>query len=114
MYKLSEEGFDKRGESLQNLFRPLNNREYQLYVHQESKAIIADHHFPRPILRMYAIRIAPNTFVITGGAIKLAHEMDDHDDTKQELIKLKKGKAFLAANNLLTEEDIKSFSNEQS
>ena len=63
---------------------------------------------------MYAIRIAPNAFVITGGAIKLTYEMGDHDDTKQELAKLKKGKAFLAANNLLTEEDIKSFSNEQS
>jgi len=114
MYNLVENGFDKNGKSLENLFKPLDDLEYQLYLHQESKAVISDHHFPRPIIRMYAIRIAPNTFVITGGAIKLTHKMQEHDDTRQELTKLKKAKKFLIENNLLTEDDIKLFLNEQS
>ena len=114
IYKLAEDGFDKSIRSLQNLFKPLDNREYRLYVHQKSKAVISDHHFPGPILRMYAIRIAANTFVITGGVIKLTFQMDDHIDTINELEKLKKTKAFLIANNLTTEEDIKLFIYEQS
>jgi hypothetical protein len=114
IYKLAEDGFDKSISSLQNLFKPLDNREYQLYVHQKSKAVISDHHFPKPILRMYAIRIAVNTFVITGGAIKLTFQMEGHIDTINELEKLKKTKAFLIANNLTTEEDIKLFIYEQS
>jgi hypothetical protein len=114
MVQKAQEGFNKSGESLQQLFKPLNNWEYQLFAHQESKAVISNHHFPKPILRMYAIRIAENTFVITGGAIKLVHQMEDHDDTSEELKKLKNAKAFLVESNLITEEDIKLFLNDQS
>lgn len=114
MYTLAEEGFAKSGKSLQNLFRPLDDLEYGLYLHQKSKAVISDHHFPRPTLRIYAIRIAPNAFIITGGAIKLTHQMKSHNDTSQELEKLKRTKTFLIANNLITEDDIKLFTDEQS
>ena len=114
MLQKAQAGFNKSGESLQQLFKPLNNWEYQLYVHQESKAVISNHHFPKPILRIYAIRIAENTFVITGGAIKLVHQMEDHNDTREELKKLKNAKTFLVESNLITEDDIKLFLNEQS
>jgi hypothetical protein len=113
IFQLAEAGFADSQLALQNLFKPLENTDYVLYVHQESKAVISDHHFPKPILRFYAIRISPNTYVITGGAIKLTHEMKDHDDTKQELAKLKKTRAFLIDNNLLTGEEIKTFLYEQ-
>ncbi len=114
MLQKAQAGFNKSGESLQQLFKPLNNRKYKLHVHQESKAVISDHHFPKPILRMYAIRIAENTFVITGGAIKLVHLMEDHDDTRKELKKLENAKTFLVESNLITEADIQLFLNEQS
>lgn len=113
MLRLAEAGFANSKEQLQVLFKPLKNNEYVLYVYQESKAVIADHRFPKPILRFYAIRISPNTYVITGGAIKLTKEMDEHDDTRQELIKLGSAKVFLVKQGLLTGEEIKTFIDEQ-
>ena len=40
--------------------------------------------------------------------------MENHDDTREELKKLEKAKTFLVESNLITEEDIKLFLNEQS
>ena len=39
-------------------------------------------------LRIYALRIDPNSYVITGGAIKLTHKMAGRLHTEKELIKL--------------------------
>jgi hypothetical protein len=39
-------------------------------------------------LRLYAIRVDKGTFVITGGAIKLTHYMDERHHTRKELLKL--------------------------
>jgi hypothetical protein len=36
-----------------------------------------------------------NRFLITGGAIKLTYEMNDHESTHDELIKLEKTKNYL-------------------
>ncbi|MFT3827815.1 MAG: hypothetical protein QM731_28115 [Chitinophagaceae bacterium] len=110
---LTKRGFKHTGSNLQELFKPLENNEYSLYIHQQSKAVIDDHHFPRPILRIYALRISSNTYVITGGAIKLTKEMREHDDTVKELDKLTKVKQFLIANELSSEEEIKEFLYEQ-
>lgn len=112
MLELVKGGFEKNGTKLENLFRPLENSDGRLYVHQLSKAVLYDHHFARPILRFYAVRISSNTFVITGGSIKLTHNMDEHEDTKKELAKLSTVKALLKNNDLLTEEDIKTFIHE--
>ena len=46
-------------------------------------------------LRLYAIKIDENCFVITGGAIKMSQTMQDHPDTKIELKKLNAAKTFL-------------------
>lgn len=47
-------------------------------------------------LRIYAIRIEKNVFVITGGSIKLWERMDEDDATIIELEKIKMVKNFLA------------------
>jgi len=39
-------------------------------------------------LRIYALRIDTNSYVITGGAIKLTHKMAGRLHTEKELIKL--------------------------
>ena len=39
-------------------------------------------------LRLYAFLIDTNTYVITGGAIKLTHKMNERPHTNEELIKL--------------------------
>ncbi len=57
-------------------------------------------------IRLYAIKIDENLFVITGGAIKMSQKMQDHPDSNQELIKVKKAKSFLLENGVV---DIDSF-----
>lgn len=85
--------------TLQILFKPLNNFETSINIeHQKTKA-------KRKWLRMYAIRIGHNCFVITGGAIKLTREMKERAHTRKELHKIDKVKDFLQANGLYDPED---------
>lgn len=51
-------------------------------------------------LRIYAIRLEANVYVVTGGAIKLTHLMQDKEHTAMELDKLNRCKAFLKANGV--------------
>ncbi len=57
-------------------------------------------------LRLYAVKIAPNYYVITGGAIKQSLEMKDHGLTQKELTKLEKGASWLYENGVF---DVDSF-----
>lgn len=63
-------------------------------------------------LRLYAIKIDNNCFVITGGAIKMSQKMQDHPDTNNELKKLKKAKSFLEENDVINEESFFEFLDE--
>lgn len=101
------DGFENKGRNLQMIFKPLNNYEYLLPVRQEGKARVEKgRNFPKPILRVYGIRLGLNTFVITGGAIKLTKSMIDHPDTKEELSKFEIVKSFLRDNDISTDEDL--------
>lgn len=51
-------------------------------------------------LQIYAIRLEANVYVVTGGAIKLTHLMQDKEHTAIELDKLNRCKAFLKANGV--------------
>lgn len=105
----SEKGF-KGGDNLQMLFRPLLNKQYKLPEHQETKAKVqGKRSFPKPILRLYGIRLGENTIVITGGAIKLTKTMDEHPDTVKEVEKLVEVKAFLKKNGLDNDEDLNDY-----
>ena len=66
---------------LDEFFRLLNNNEYRLRELSFQKG-------RERYLRLYAIRIDENCFVITGGAIKLTHLMKDRPHTQRELDKL--------------------------
>lgn len=46
-------------------------------------------------LRLYAIRIDKNCYVITGGAIKMSLNMKDHPLTQKEVAKLNWAKSYL-------------------
>lgn len=62
--------------------------------------------YPKPIIRIYAIRIEENTFIVTGGAIKLTRAMPEHPDTAEELEKIKKCKKFLQSHGIETANDL--------
>lgn len=55
---------------------------------------------PRNGLRLYAIKIE-DSYVITGGAIKMSQKMDDHPDTQTELKKLDAARKYLQQNDIL-------------
>lgn len=86
---------------LQRLFRPLNDNQYQFKSLSQEKA-------KKDWLRIYAIRISENTYVISGGAIKLTHQMESKH-LELELQKLRMTKQFLIENGLTEESDFGFF-----
>jgi hypothetical protein len=89
LFKLAE---DESGMHLSEFFKPLDNKEAETaYELQQLKAYgILSNSF----LRIYAIRYG-NSFVITGGAIKLTKLMKDRKHTQEELYKLNLVKDYL-------------------
>ena len=105
MYDLAEMGFDNLGENLDSLFEPLGDAEKLQLFNMKSKAKPPAKHYKR-MIRMYALRVSPNTYIITGGAIKLTELMQDHPDTQKELEKLEQVKSFLASKGIKTLENL--------
>ncbi len=88
--KFTYASFEKGNEKLQNIFKPLDDRPVMPIPElEEAKFRIEDkRRFPKSILRFYGLRVDENAFIVTGGAIKLVKNMDEHDDTARELDKL--------------------------
>jgi len=106
LYDFSERGFNGGDDALQYLFKPLNNFEYAITTHQKSKARIR-----KGWLRLYAIRLAENCYLVTGGAIKLTLEMK-RGHLQNELKKLEQAKQFLRNNGIDYPEDLNNYKDE--
>lgn len=78
---------------LSRFFKPLYNSEYQFKILSLQKG-------RKHCLRLYAIKVDEDVFVITGGAIKLHHLMKDRKHTELELSKLKRAKDYLKENGV--------------
>lgn len=114
IYNCCEAGFTKAGSKLQTLFVPIG-KQTTIPELQQTKAKIEDaKHFPKPILRIYAIRIGPHSFVITGGAIKLGHKMSDHPDTEKQLTQIEMVQKFLSSKGIQNHDDIIYYYEQQS
>ncbi|MGV3529808.1 MAG: hypothetical protein ACO1OO_12990 [Flavisolibacter sp.] len=103
---LSKLAFGNDGSNLQHLFKPLDNQVFELSVLQKSKASIRTRWRPHPKLRIYAIRLAPNLYIITGGAIKLTHRMDERPHTQEELRKIERVRQWLQSQGIYEPEDL--------
>lgn len=100
--RIARIGKFKTENSLQDLvFNPLHKND-QNYILQESKAYGANN---KSWLRIYAIRITSECFLVTGSAIKLTAKMSEREHTAIELTKLKITAAYLKENHLLEEDD---------
>jgi hypothetical protein len=86
-------------------FKPLNNLESGIKVLSLQKG-------RRYKLRIYAIKIDENLFVITGGAIKLGFRMDEHEDTQREKGKLEVAKRFFQRNGVFDNDSFYELINE--
>jgi len=80
-------------------FAPLNNFQYKFRILAEQKG-------RENYLRVYALKIDDNCFVITCGAIKFTHLMEDRIHTREELIKNTQCRDYLLSENIF---DITSF-----
>jgi hypothetical protein len=83
------------------VFKTLNNYETSL-THQKSKAYGLVN---QSWLRIYAIRISANIFVVSGSAIKLTLEMKDREHTNEELNKLKRTAQYLKNEGFIDDDD---------
>jgi hypothetical protein len=75
-------------ELLDKLFRSLSKNSLQAQQLPKYKSV-------KKWLRIYAIRIESNYYVVTGGAIKQSQKMEDHILTRAELKKLEQCRNFL-------------------
>ena len=86
-------------DNLDYIFRPLNDSEYKATTLSKQKS-------KKRWLRIHAIKIEPNHYVITGGTIKLTHTMQERLHTQEELLKLEKCRQYLQSKGIF---DLDSF-----
>ena len=61
------------------------------------------------LLRIYAIKMGTNTYLITGGGIKLADTIQDSPDLKDHVLKnIDRVREFLKANGIIDSDDMES------
>lgn len=86
--------------NLDEIFRPLdNNRTSEIRLGKEKARL---HNTPRHAswLRIYAIKLDPGIYVITGGAIKLTRTMQEREHTLVELARMEKVRQFMIDNGI--------------
>lgn len=93
-------------QKLQILFKELNNDDGKIFPLQKSKSKAKLKKVKHPWVRIYAIRIDENTFIITGSTIKLTKRMGDREHTRKELEKFEKVLNFLKDNEISSTDDI--------
>ncbi len=72
---------------LDKLFRPLENNRFADMLLGKEKARLKETQKHASWLRIYAIKLEPGIYVITGGAIKLTRTMQEREHTLHELTK---------------------------
>lgn len=87
---------------LQAYFKQLNDMETGLYPLQKSKGKLLKY---KSWLRLYAIRIDTDLYVVTGGVIKLTKKMKEREHTQVELDKMKRAVNYLRRKNLINKRE---------
>ena len=92
--------------NLEEFFKPLDNQEYHIMELSKQKG-------RKNYLRLYAIRIDKNCFVITGGAIKFHHLNKDRLHTQMEMEKIDECRDYLKDNDVFDADSFYEFLKEQ-
>jgi hypothetical protein len=95
---LSKQTTDKL-KGLDSLFRPLNDLQTHVVELNKSKA-------KQNWLRMYALKIENNAYLITGGAIKLTQTMQERKHTQLELNKINSCHDYLLRKGIIDRKGI--------
>jgi len=102
LLELCEQSKEKQLDGLEALFKPLHDSQTKIIPLNQSKA-------KRKWLRIYALRVESNVYIITGGAIKLTRTMQEREHTNQELIKLEDVRKYLLDNDIIGKDDVIEF-----
>ena len=81
--------------NLDTIFRPLENSRISEILLGKEKAKIKNRPVHGSWLRIYAIKLEPGCYIITGGAIKLTRTMQEREHTLAELRKMEAVRQFL-------------------
>ncbi len=90
---LAETGKLDRYETLSTLFEPLSEGKIEEFEKDKAKGLTKN-----SWIRIYAIRLDANLFVVCGGAIKLTETMNTRDHLLKELDKLELTRNYLMEN----------------
>ncbi len=80
---------------LDKIFSPLHNESSQEALLSKEKMRIMNRHKHTSWLRIYAIKLEPGYYIVTGGAIKLTRTMQEREHTLNELKNIEKVRNFL-------------------
>ena len=94
---------------LERIFRPLDNNRTAEVILGKEKARLRDTPRHASWLRIYAIKLNPGIYVITGGAIKLTRTMQEREHTLVELAKMEKVRQFMLDNNIVDMDSFKDY-----
>lgn len=99
-------------ENLDQLFKPLSQSDTRIQELSREKARNWDRKQHTSWLRIYAIRLEPNVYVVTGGAIKLTATMQEREHTTIELEKLNQCRNYFLANNVFDKDSFMDLNKE--
>lgn len=99
---------------LDRLFRPLENSRIEEILLGKEKARLKENRKHASWLRIYAIKLEPGIYVITGGAIKLTRTMQEREHTLLELRKMEQVRRFLLDNDVIDKDAFTDYLSELS
>lgn len=88
-----------KNETMHEFFVVLSEKQALHETYSEVKA-------KQKFLRLYGVKITDDTFIITGGAIKITQKMQEHSETNFELEKFALAKEFLAKKEITNDEQL--------
>ena len=97
---------------LDQIFRPLENSRTSEMLLGKEKARLRNRPRHDSWLRIYAIKLEPGIYVITGGAIKLTLTMQEREHTLVELARMEKVRRFLLDNDIADKDSFVDYLNE--
>lgn len=98
--------------NLDRIFRPLENSRTSEMLLGKEKARLRNTPQHASWLRIYAIKLEPGIYIITGGAIKLTRTMQEREHTLVELARMEKVRRFLLDNDIADKDSFMDFLNE--
>lgn len=80
---------------LDRIFRPLENFRMNEMILSREKAKGSRQFGHASWLRLYALKFEPDTYLVTGGAIKLTRTMEEREHTRRELVRMEQVRDYL-------------------